>query len=147
MLKYITDEEYKKLLGKESIPNNFNNLVIQASNYINHQTFGRVEAGNPPEEVKYVTCLIIDLINEQNTKLSKIKNLKSQNIEGWSETYITPEEIKKDYEEKMQTTLSDYLWNVEGNDGNPLLYCGVCWNEFFYTSNNSVSYRRWWEFH
>lgn len=126
MLKYITEEEYKKLLGKNSIPNNFNNLVIQASNYINHQTFGRVDKDNPPEEVKYVTCLIIDLYNEQEVKLSKIKNLKSQNIEGWSETYATPEEIKKDYADKMQTTLSDYLWNVVGNDGNPLLYCGVC---------------------
>ena len=126
MLKYITEQEYRKLLEVESIPNNFNNLVIQASNYINHQTFGRVEPSNPPEEVKYVTCLIINLINEQENKISEIKNLKSQNIEGWSETYATPEEIKLHYTNKMQTTLSDYLWNVIGNDGNPLLYCGVC---------------------
>ena len=118
MLKYITEEEYKKLLGTNSIPNNFNNLVIQASEYINHNTVGR--------KVKYVTCLIIDLINEKETKLSKIKNLKSQNIEGWSETYSSPEEIKSDYAEKMKTTLSDYLWNVIGTDGNPVLYCGVC---------------------
>ena len=34
MLKYITEEDYKKLLGKDSIPDNFNNLVIQASSYI-----------------------------------------------------------------------------------------------------------------
>ncbi len=126
MLKYITEKEYKELLGKDSIPDNFNNLIIKASNYINHQTFGRVESSNPPEEVKYVTCLIIDLINEQETNLSKITNLKSQNIEGWSETYSTPEEIKADYADKMQTVLSDYLWNVVGSDGNPLLYCGVC---------------------
>ena len=33
MLKYITEEDYKKLLGKDSIPDNFNNLVIQASSY------------------------------------------------------------------------------------------------------------------
>ena len=126
MLKYITDEEYKKLLGKNSIPDNFNNLVIEASNYINRKTFGRIEASNPPEEVRYVTCLIIDLLNEKETKLLEIKNLKSQNIEGWSETYATPEEIKSDYYEKMSTTLSTYLWNVIGIDGNPLLYCGVC---------------------
>ena len=126
MLKYITEENYKKLLGKDSIPNNFNNLVIQASNYINHRTFGRVDKDNPPKEVKYVTCLIIDLMNEQDEKISEIGNLKSQNIEGWSESYATPEEIKSDYSKKMQTTLSDYLWNVIGTDGNPLLYCGVC---------------------
>ena len=126
MLKYITEEEYKKLLGKNSIPNNFNNLVIQASEYINRNTVGRIDKDNLHEKVKYVTCLIINLLNEKENKLSEIKNLKSQNIEGWSETYSSPEEIKSDYAEKMKTTLSDYLWNVIGTDGNPVLYCGVC---------------------
>ena len=126
MLKYITEDEYKKLLGAESIPDNFNNLTIEASNYINHKTFGRVDENNVPEQVQYVTCLIIDLLNEENTKLSEIGNLKSQNIEGWSESYSTPEEIKSDYEDKKQKAINQYLWNVIGIDGNPLLYCGVC---------------------
>lgn len=126
MLKYITDKEYEELLGAKSIPDNFNKLVIEASNYINYKTFGRIDKNNPPEEVKYTTCLIIDLINEQNEKISEIGNLKSQNIEGWEETYSTPEQIKKEYDNKMQITLSDYLWNVIGIDGKPLLYCGVC---------------------
>ena len=126
MLKYITEQEYKELLGKESIPDNFNNLVIEASNYINYKTFGRIDENNIPEQVKYVTCLIINLQDEENTKLSEIGNLKSQNIEGWSESYATPEEIKSDYEDKKYSTLKQYLWNVIGTDGNPLLYCGVC---------------------
>lgn len=128
MLKYITDQEYIELLDaeSESIPNNFNKLVIEASNYINQQTFGRIVENNIPEQVKYVTCLIVDLINEQETKLNEIGNLKSQNIEGWSESYSTPEEIKTDYEDKKKKVLQQYLWNVIGNDGNPLLYRGVC---------------------
>lgn len=126
MLKYITDKEYKQLLGADSIPNNFNKLVIEASNYINYNTHGRIDENNIPEQVKYVTCLIVDLINEQSTKLSEIGNLKSQNIEGWSESYSTPEEIEKEYFQKMQTTLSNHLWDVIGIDGLPLLYCGVC---------------------
>ena len=126
MLKYITESKYKELLGATSIPNDFNKLVVEASNYINHKTFGRIDENNIPEQVQYVTCLIIDLINEQETKLSEIGNLKSQNIEGWGETYATPEEIKKEYSQKMQTTLSTYLWDVVGKDGLPLLYCGVC---------------------
>ena len=125
MLKYITEEEYKKLLGATSIPDNFNNLVIEASNYINYKTFGRIDKNDIPEQVKYVTCLILDLIQEENTKLSEIGNLKSQNIEGWSESYSTPEEIKTDYEDKKYSTLKQYLWDVTGIDGNPLLYCGV----------------------
>ncbi|HJJ11763.1 MAG TPA: hypothetical protein OIM48_00375 [Clostridiaceae bacterium] len=126
MLKYITEDEYKKLLGKESIPDNFNNLVIKASSYINFNTHGRVDKDNVPEEVQYATCLIIDLINEENDKLSKIGNLKSQNIEGWSESYMTSDEIKQDYSNKKYTVLQEQLWNVIGIDGNLLLYCGVC---------------------
>ena len=126
MLKYITQDEYKELLGATSIPDNFNNLVIEASNYINYKTFGRIDENNVPEQVKYVTCLIINLQDEENTKLSEIGNLKSQNIEGWSESYATPEEIKSDYEDKKYSALKQYLWNVIGTDGNPLLYCGVC---------------------
>lgn len=126
MLKYIDDKEYKNLLGTKSIPDNFENLVIEASSYINRQTFGKIDINNVPEKVKYATCLIVDLINEEKTKLSEIGNLKSQNIEGWSETYSTPEEIKTDYADKKESTLNDYLWDVIGTDGNPLLYCGVC---------------------
>ena len=125
MLEYITEEDYKKLLGKESVPSNFKNLNIEASNYINYKTFGRIDINDIPEQVQYVTCLIIDLQDEENTKLSETGNLKSQNIEGWSESYSTPEEIKSDYEEKKYSTLKKYLWNVIGTDGNPLLYCGT----------------------
>lgn len=126
MLKYITDEEYVELLGSESIPDNFKNLVIKASNYINYNTHGRIDKNNIPEQVKYVTCLITDLINEEETKISEIGSLKSQNIEGWSESYATPEEIKADYNNKKQSVLKEYLWDEIGTDGLPLLYSGVC---------------------
>ncbi len=125
MLEYITEIEYKKLLGANSIPDNFKNLVIKASNYINYMTHGRIDKDNIPEQVKYTTCLILNLIEEENTKLKEIGNLKSQSIEGWSESYSTPDEIKKDYSEKKYSTLKEYLWDVIGNDGNPLLYSGV----------------------
>ena len=125
MLKYIDKEEYIELLGADSIPDNFDKLVIEASSYINRHTFERIDINNISEQVKYATCLIIDLINEQNSKLSEIGNLKSQNIEGWSESYTTPEEIKKDLESEKINILHKYLWNIIGNDGQPLLYCGV----------------------
>lgn len=126
MLEYVTEIEYKKLLGASSIPDNFKNLVIKASNYINYNTHGRIDVNDIPEQVKYVTCLIIDLEEEQSKKLAEIGNLKSQNIEGWSESYSTPDEIKKDYSEKRYSILKEYLWNVVGKDGNPLLYRGGC---------------------
>ena len=127
MLTYLENEdEFKKQLGTEDVPKDFKNLNIEASAYINHKTFGRIDKNNIPEQVKYVTCLIINLLNEENQKLSEIGNLKSQNIEGWSESYSTPEEVKTDYEDKKQKAINQYLWNVIGIDGNPLLYCGVC---------------------
>lgn len=126
MLEYITEEEYKELLGKEVIPENFKKLVIQASSYINHETFGRIDKNDIPEQVKYATCLIIENLEEQDTKLSEIQNLKSENIEGWSKTYATPQEIKANYSNKMSEILSNYLWDVIGKDGKPLLYRGVC---------------------
>lgn len=125
MLKYITDAEYQKLLGVNSIPNDFNKLVIEASTYINSRTYNRIDINNIPEEVKYVTALIIDKTEEANKKIKNIGNLKSQNIEGWSESYSTPEEIEKDLEEEKVKILRTYLWNVIGSDGQPLLYCGV----------------------
>ena len=127
MLTYLKNEdELKKQLGTEDVPKDFKNLNIEASAYINHKTFGRIDENNIPEQVKYVTCLIINLLNEENQKLSEIGNLKSQNIEGWSESYSTPEEIKQDYSDKKYTVLQEQLWNVIGIDGNPLLYAGVC---------------------
>lgn len=127
MLTYLKDEdEFKKQLGTEDVPKDFKNLNIQASSYINYKTFGRIDKDDIPEQVKYATCLIIDLINEENDKLSKIGNLKSQNIEGWSESYMTSDEIKQDYSNKKYTVLQEQLWNVIGIDGNPLLCCGVC---------------------
>ena len=126
MLKYITEKEYKELLGATSIPDDFDNLVIKASNYIDYHTNNRIEGKKPSKKVKYVTCLIINLISEEDVKLSEIGNLKSQNIEGWSETYSTPEEIKKDYSTKKYDILKEFLIHEIGIDGLPLLYCGVC---------------------
>lgn len=86
---------------------------------------GRIDDDNVSEQVKYVTCLVVNLINEKETKINEIGNLKSQNIEGWSESYATPEEISSDYDKKLQSVLSDFLWNEIGVDGKPLLYKGV----------------------
>ena len=126
MLTYLKDEnEYKSVLGVKSIPNDFNKLNIEASSYINQQTQGRIDENNIPEKVKYVTCLIIDLESEAEEQKSEIGNLKSQNIEGWSENYNTPEEIDIKLKKDKRVVLETYLWDVIGKDGNLLLYCGV----------------------
>lgn len=124
MLKYIEQEEYIELLGADSIPDNFNRLVIEASSYINRRTFGRIDIENIPEEVKYATCLIIELENKANIQKQEIGNIKSQNIEGWSETYSTSEEIDSKLKSDKEDIVKEQLWNVIGKDGNYLLYRG-----------------------
>lgn len=124
MLKYINKEEYIELLGADGIPDDFNNLVIKASSYINRRTFGRIDIENIPEEVKYATCLIIELENKANIQKQEIGNIKSQNIEGWSETYSTSDEIDSQLKNDKENILKEYLWNVIGKDGNYLLYRG-----------------------
>lgn len=124
MLNYITDTEYKKLIGVDSIPDNFNNLVIEASTYINSKTFNRIDSNDIHENVKYATALIIQKMDEAENQKKEIRNLKSQNIEGWSESYATPEEIDKKLEVDKLKIIKQYLWNVIGKDGQPLLYSG-----------------------
>lgn len=125
MLKYIDDKEYQKLLGVDSIPNNFNEYVIDASVYINSKTFDRIDENDLHENVKFTTALIIQKIEIAENLKKDLNGLKSQNIEGWSETYSTPEEIDTKLEEDKMKILKKYLWNVIGKDGLPLLYCGV----------------------
>lgn len=124
MLKYIDEKEYIKLLGADSIPDDFNRLVIEASSYINIRTFGRIDINNITEQVKYATCLIIELENKANIQKEKIGNLKSQNIEGWSESYSTHEEIDSKLKIDKENVLKEQLWDVVGKDGNHLLYRG-----------------------
>lgn len=125
MLKYITESEYKQLLGINSIPDNFESLNIQASAVINYKTQGRININSIPEEVKYCTCVVIDLINSKNKVISETGNLKSQSIEGWSESYSTPAEIEKDFDLEVDSILKLHLTGIIGTDGNPLLFRGV----------------------
>lgn len=126
MLNKFTDYDYYVNKYKGTIDEcDFDKLVIQVSNYINYATSNRIDKDNIPEQVKYCTCSIIDLMQEQNNKIAEIGTLKSQNIEGWSESYATPEEIKTQYESRIREVLRQSLWNVFGIDGQPLLYMGV----------------------
>lgn len=125
MLQFITDTEYKELVGVNSIPNNFKRLVIGASTYINAKTRNRIDINDLHENVKYATALIVNKMSEAEIQLEKIGNLKSQNIEGWSETYSAPEEINKNLEDDKLKIIKKFLWNVIGTDGQPLLYSGV----------------------
>lgn len=125
MLKYI-DETYYLTNYSSKLPKDFTRLNIEASSYIKKRTSNRIDLNNIPEEVKYATCEIINLTNEQERLMFEIGNLKSQNRDGISESYMDPDEIKNDYEDKKLAVLYNYLTDIIGKDGKPLLYLGVC---------------------
>ena len=120
MLKYITKQEYEKLLGAKSIPDNFDNLVIEASHIINNDYI--VDENNISEEVKYTTSKIVELLNEYSQKKSEIGVLQSTNIEGWSESYKTDEEIKNTLEASINDILKLYLITTKRKTKGVVLY-------------------------
>ena len=125
-MKTYIDESYYIDKYKGEIPKTeLEKLIIEASSYIKIQTSDRVNIKNIPEEVKRATCLIIDKIYGAEQAKKEMGNLKSQNIEGWSETYKTDEEINVELEKDKYKILSTYLSDIIGSDGNLLLYRGV----------------------
>ena len=118
MLKFVTDEEYQELLGAESIPDNFDNLVIEASYTINKNYI----VGDLSEEIKYATCKLIELFDKYNVQSSQIGNLKETNIEGWSETYKTDEELTINLNNEVEKILSLYLSNIPKRTKGVILY-------------------------
>ena len=125
MLEFINETEYKDITGATSVPNNFDQLNIEASAYIDRQTFNRVNPSDIPEEVKQCTCYLIDLLVEEEDAIKDVSKIKSENVDGWSRTYATSDEVKKTYNNKKQDLLELYLSKVFGYDGNLLLYRGA----------------------
>lgn len=122
MLEFVNHDEYVKLTGN-SIPADFIMLVREASAYLDSKTHYRIIDIN--ENIKYVTCLLIQTIDEENKQTSKIIGLKSENVDGWSKTYSDVKEIKKEYDSKKYNIIRTYLINEIGKNNLPLLYEGV----------------------
>lgn len=113
MLTYITENEYRSLLGVESVPENFDNLAIRASAILNRKTFGNIDTNsmdsNIVETVKYVTCLIVNELVKNEDYTVSVGNLSSTNIEGWSESYKNYSEINSDIDNSIDQIIYDFL--------------------------------------
>lgn len=113
--------EYKGTMSQTDFEKN----VIDVQMYIKRHTYDRIDTKKVQDEVKLAFCKIIEITLEAEQKKAEMGNLKSQNIEGWQETYISPEEIDQKLEKDKYSILNTYLWNLIGKDGNLLLYSGV----------------------
>ena len=84
MLTYLKDEEeYKSILGTDNVPNDFKNLNIKASSYINKNTHGRIDLQLLPYYNRIVNlCFYIERNPDNQFICGLEKLLDDMNIRG-----------------------------------------------------------------
>lgn len=131
--QYLTYAEYQNLGGSAIGEMPFNLLEFEARRQIDIRTFNRLkdlDSENIPQEVKLCEYNLINSINtfaNASESITSGGNVKSENTDGYSITYISASEISdivrsKDIE--IDDTIKDYLTGVIVN-GEHLIYCGI----------------------
>ena len=126
--QYLTYEEYQDLGGTlEEVP--FNELEYECEKIIDSMTQNRLKKTNDiPQEVKMLENKMIQTLQTYYTSLNKAQGgLSSENIDGYSVTYISSTQIRQLIEgkqESLRDLVSNYLFGVIVNNEH-LLYCGV----------------------
>lgn len=130
--QYLTYEEYKGLGGTlDLMP--FNLLEFESRRKIDIRTFNRLKNINNkdiPQEVKMCEYKMIDSIasyDETTGNIASKGNIKNENTDGYSVSYISSGEIKSIIESKsaeLDDIIKTYLLGVIYN-GEHLMYVGV----------------------
>ena len=130
--QYLTYEEYKALGGTLDLTP-FNLLEFEARRQIDIRTFNRLkdlESEDIPQEVKLCEYNLINSINSFANATNNIAtngNVKSENTDGYSVSYIGASEISsvvKSKSDEITDIVRTYLLGVVVNDEH-LMYCGV----------------------
>lgn len=102
LARYADYEFYKdKYLGQKIQESMFDALALQATNYINYITFGRIDQENAAEDVKLATCAVAEVILKNEESGGK----SSETVGKLSVTYNT----KGTAERKMYSAAYPYL--------------------------------------
>lgn len=126
--QYLIYEEYTSLGGTlEEVP--FNELEFECRRIIDGRTQNRLKKANEiPEEVKILENKMIQFVQGYYNSIKQAQNgIQSENIDGYSVTYISSSAIKEMLANKideLQDLISTYLFGVIVNNEH-LLYCGV----------------------
>ena len=130
--QYLTYEEYKALGGTLDLTP-FNLLEFESRRRIDIRTQNRLKNVNSediPQEVKLCVYALINSIQEFASSTSNIasnSNVASENIDGYSVSYITANQISdivKSKCDELDDIIRTYLLGVIYN-GEHLMYCGV----------------------
>ena len=129
--QYLTYIEYTNLGGSQIGEMPFNLLEFEARRKIDIYTFNRVkDLDTIPQEVKLCEYNLINSIKgyyETSKNVGANGNVKSENTDGYSISYITASEISdivKSKNNELDNLIRTYLLGVIV-DGQHLMYCGV----------------------
>ena len=130
--QYLTKQEYIALGGSSTIGDMpFNLLEYEARRQIDIYTFNRVKKLDTiPQEVKICEYNLINSIEVFATATDSVAsggNVKSENTDGYSISYISASEISdvvKSKQKEIEDIIRTYLLEVI-IDGQHLMYCGV----------------------
>lgn len=129
--QYLDYAEYQALGGSAIGEMPFNLLEFEARRQIDIRTFNRLKDGEEiPQEVKICEYALINAISDFTNATNSYANggnVKSENTDGYSISYISAGEIS-DVVKSKQSEIDDitrtYLLGVVYN-GEHLMYCGV----------------------
>lgn len=126
--QYLNYSEYR-LLGGTLDQTPFNLLEFEARRKIDKRTQGRLKnAQNIPQEVKMCMFALINSINSYTSSSSgNSKNIASENIDGYSVSYVTGGTIQEMVISKsveLNDIITTYLTGVVVNNQH-ILYLGV----------------------
>lgn len=124
MEQYLTYEDYVKMGGSlKEMP--FKILEFEAKKRINGRTQNRFkDIDEIPKELKMCEYAIINTIE---SGFSEIKSVKSESIDGYSVSYLSPVEIQQVIVSKgmqIEDIMRAYLLETKIN-GVPVLYRGL----------------------
>ena len=129
--QYLTYAEYQALGGSAIGNMPFNLLEFEARRQIDNNTFNRLKDSETiPQEVKLCEYNLINSISDFANATNSVAsggNVKSENTDGYSISYISASEISEVVKSKnaeIQDIIRTYLLGVIFN-GEHLLYCGV----------------------
>ena len=128
--QYLTYAEYQTLGGSAIGEMPFNLLEFEARRRIDIRTQNRIKSDNIPQEVKLCEYNLINSINSYINSTNNIAsngNVKSENTDGYSISYLSSSEIGeiiKSKETELEDIIRTYLLEVI-YDGEHIMYLGV----------------------
>ena len=127
--QYLTYNEYKGLGGTLDQAS-FNLLEFEVQRQVDERTLNRlknIDIENIPQEVKLCIFNLMDSIEDYNKTINKSSNVKSENTDGYSISYLSPSEINEIIKLKnndLNNTITTYLYGIIVNNEH-LIYIGA----------------------